>query len=522
MKRIAQLRERLTKVAQIIGGELELLCGRIPTKPRVPHQAVVQWLDALRPAPEIRGRILITALRNRTWIGWAAYAACVLRQQGWETTLLVEGSELRSQIGVRFINQVKRIPGLELLDLEVLSEGSATESWAVSTADQHGASSLAYDLHLEEEDIHRDPAFSTVLARRKEMIVSHARRLYAILSSMRFHRFLCFSGLIGTTPGLLAAANARYLTTVCLEGWAWRAGHMVYNLNAPALEYNVRGWLAALGDWDDIKEREVNAYLRFTDGQVTAGEAWLDNFYRIQRAHVSSQFTDRIRGFVNATGPLFILTPNVVGDSSMLRRNTIFPGQQTWTKAVIDYVKARPHIRLIVRAHPAEIWVGAKCTVRMGEIAQRYAGAATNILVLHADDPVNTFSLLPFARAGLVWLSSAGPEMVARGLPVVCAANAKYAGLGFAEEPSTEVEYFSVLDRLTALEERPAPARMLAAKRYLHMVFKGFSFPGAGVDFMPTSCRLNEMPEREFHERFFRILTGDEPMPDVAALVAQA
>ena len=138
------------------------------------------------------------------------------------------------------------------------------------------------------------------------------------------------------------------------------------------------------------------------------------------------------------------------------------------------------------------------------------------ICVIGGEEKVNTFSLIPYARAGLVWLSSAGVDFVVRGLPAMVAARPKYEGLGIVGEPPTKQDYFATLERWLREPERPAPQQMLQGRRYLHAVFKGFSFEAGARNYRATGCVLGGMPNQAEHDRFYRILVGDEPMPDVA------
>ena len=68
--------------------------------------------------------------------------------------------------------------------------------------------------------------------------------------------------------------------------------------------------------------------------------------------------------------------------------------------------------------------------------------------MIAGDEDLNTYTLLPGLCGGLVWVSSIGVDMVARGIPVLAAAHPKYHGLGLVEEPRTIPEYFEALGRL--------------------------------------------------------------------------
>jgi len=492
--------------------------------------ALDSWIDELNrtPLPPITRRVLLTALRNETWMEWGGYAACVLRRMGVGTTLLWSQSQERAVAGrlpsrYRFWDGVARIPDVRTIDIDAWGDASAESCNPVAEkVERIVRASVAYDRHIEEQDVVDDPQqYGVDVDALRTRMLSAGNGIRALLESEHFDRVVVLSGLIGETPGLLHGAMAAGADVVCVEGWAWRAGHMIYNHGAPALEYNVAGWLAALGAWDAVKEQEVNSYLQFVDGARPEDADWLETFYRVQRASLNASLPKAAQDFVARPGALFLVAPNVVGDSSMLLRERCFRGQRDWLRAIIGYAREHPKLKLIIRAHPAEQWVGlGKCTLRIGVLARELAAGAPNVLVIDSEEPINTFSFLPFARAGLVYLSSAGPEMVARGLPVVAAGRPKYEGLGIADEPTDRAAYFTRIEELSHTADRPSDASVRAAKRYLHLVFKGFSFPGHGADFRATSIRFGKSLQPIEHDRYYRIVAGLEPGLDQVGGIA--
>lgn len=518
--RVRRLRGVSTRAASIAMWGLGF-SGHAPT----PRAALDRWLKNLhsKPLPAITGHVLLSALRNPTWIEWAGYAACVMRRMGFRTTILFSGRQVSAAelswipSDWRFWPGVSAIPDVALIDIDAWDDLSLTRCPRLEAAvNETVLAAVAYDYHTEEQDVVDDRStFDAAVEALRARNLRAGNGLYELLKRERFDTFVLMSGLIGETPGLLHAARESKQPTVCVEGWAWRAGHMIYNHDAPALEYNISGWLAALGPWDADKEREVDEYLKFVDGANASDADWLESFYRVQRDAVSAILPDRIREFVTVPGTLFLAAPNVVGDSSMLSRERCFRGQRDWLQQLIAHVRLQPHVRLVVRAHPAEQWVGpVKCKFRIGDLANRLARDAPNVLVIGSEEPVNTFSLLPFASAGLVYLSSAGAEMTARGLPVIAAGRPKYEGLGIVDEPPDAKSYFAAVQAISSSPKRPSAAQIVAAKRYLHLVFKGFSFHAHGGKFRATGLDLDHPESPQEHDAFFRIITGRAQGPD--------
>lgn len=481
------------------------------------RQAVEQWKQELRNAPAPKGRVLITALRNRTWIGAGVYIACALRQKGYESTILFRGSDIARFFPNRhprfgFWPGVAGIPGIRLIDLDGVAVSPAQRVEFESFAQAAAPSVLAYDRHVEEHDVLSDQGgLRAALPQVVDLLARMGAITKQVLNAQAYHRFIVYSGLIGESPSMLECARRLGVHTVCLEGWGWRPGHMLYNHNAPALDYDIQRWLRRIQPWDRTKEDEIARYLGFLDGNYKGGSGWLDNFYLIQRARISKELPPHVARFVEGDARVFLLAANVIGDSSMLRRETIFRGQQEWCGRVIEYFRARPHLKLIIRAHPGEVWFGAKAPIKMGEVARRLAHGVPNVLVIDGAEKLNTFTLLPWVQAGLVWLSSIGVDLVVRGVPVLAAASPKYSGLGIVSEPASPEEYFRLLEAWSGARPAITESQIQAAKEYLYIVFKGFSYEAWGRDFLATSARLGSPRNPEEHDAFFRALVEEAP-----------
>ncbi len=502
------------------GGELAKLLGWPIKHPATVVQAITQWLKHLthQELPRPSGRILITALRNPTWIEWAIYCAFVIRKLGFESTLIFSSRLMQQYYSPHVLSIIARIPGIELVDLDVLTSQMTEQdfedlrpiarNWATAT--------LAYDLHNEEGEILRNrEVYEAQLMTQETTLARSGAALRKLLTQETFDRFFCFSGLIDVSPILLHVAKAKSLRTVCIEGWAWRPGHQIYNFDSPALEYNVEGWMKAM-EWTERENSEMATFAAFLDGHTDSLEKkskWLGNFVAVQPTKADTPLPPALSTFIKTNRPLVLLAPNVVGDSSTIRRETIFSSQREWVAETIEITK-KIGARLIIRAHPAEAIYTNKITVQMGAVARELAKNHDHVYVLDCYAKVNTFALLPHIRFGIVWLSSAGVDFVVRGTPTIAAARPKYAGLGIVDEPRTKTEYQEVLEKW-ASHLPPTRAESVAiGKKYQHMAFKTFSFHSWSTNYRATGAQLDS-PENPSHDEFYRIITGLSPRPDL-------
>jgi hypothetical protein len=99
-----------------------------------------------------------------------------------------------------------------------------------------------------------------------------------------------------------------------------------------------------------------------------------------------------------------------------------------------------------------------------------------NVRVVQADDPISSYALMDVAALGLVYTSTVGLELAARGVPVVVAADTHYRRRGFTVDPDNAGEYWAAVDRLVAFppgDAERARTRDLA-RRYAVLFFFRF------------------------------------------------
>jgi hypothetical protein len=460
---------------------------------------------------------MLTAVLNRTWIEWAVYAACQLRRLGVATTLVYSRSDVHrlyplsriagvDQLG--FWAAVGEIPNIRLVDVDEWRPAPEAAAAYADLARDWAPSVAAYALHVEEhEEGPLGTTYRRAVAGAERRLADAGGALERILRENPVHRLVCFSGLVGISPAFLEAARRAGVEVLTVEGWTWRPGHMICNLNAPALEYNVDGWLRATGDWGHAREEEAEGFLRVQE----SGGAGPGNFQGAQRSSKAAPLAPAVAAFRERSGPHFLLATNVVGDSSILRRNPLFRSQREWLRQTVAFFRGCPGWNLVVRAHPEEVRIRRKVAVRMGEVAREFARGAENVLVIDGTDDVSSYALMPGLRGGLVWISSIGVDMVARGVPVIAAARPKYHALALVEEPPTIQDYFEALGRVGTAHVEPTPEQRSRARRYLDLVFTQFSFDAFSPSYRARDLFLEGPESPRDADVFYRIVAGDLP-----------
>lgn len=511
-------RNLLVDLTDILG-LLQSKIGIEPTFIRSPRTALEQWkLRIDKKSVPVKGRIAIVAFRNFTWVEWAVFAAHYIFTMGYQPVIIYSGSEIKNiyskkrvleKLGFGFWDDVLKLKYIERVDLDDhLNRQDGLKDPYLKFAEEFSPTIAAYNLRVEEleEDIEVEK-YEEERKNSSDMLAKYGAAIERCLKALKFDRLICPSGLIGMSAVFLEVTKRLNIKSVFIEGWTMRPGHMIWAVNRPALIFDIKGWMDVIGGWDGIKERDASDFLKFQEREAVTREDWLEDFHPAQRSAKSEGFSESLQAFLSGKGPLFLLGANVIGDSSILRRATIFKNQKQWLRYVIDFFIKNNNFRLIIRAHPDEGWQRAK--IKIGEFARQLAKGASNIFIINATEDVNTYSLVEHADAGLVWVSNIGLDMVIRGKPVLMAASPKYDDLGIVYRPKTKEEYFQKI--IEYAENKPCPSQDMirTAKLYQRIIFKEMSLEAIGKHYTAVEYRLGENRMHKDQEKFYKILVGE-------------
>jgi hypothetical protein len=255
----------------------------------------------------------------------------------------------------------------------------------------------------------------------------------------------------------------------------------------------------------------MSEFLQFQEHGDISDSDWLQDHLQYQRSTVNSSIPPDLQSFLRDERPTALLATNVVGDTATLRRTTLFESQRAWITQACRFFRGRPDLKLIVRAHPAEKLMRAKCVLHMGQIAREAAQDAPNIYVIEGHSDLSTYSLLPFIRVGLCWVSNIGVDLVIRNRPVVLAAKAQYSGMGLCHEPTDVEAYFELVERLIRNPAGTSPAQQELAKRFLTVLYRLRSFRAFGPSYRARGIDLIDRAGGDC-ETFYKILAGDLPL----------
>jgi hypothetical protein len=213
----------------------------------------------------------------------------------------------------------------------------------------------------------------------------------------------------------------------------------------------------------DAENERLNDYMAEREG----GGGYLINYF----PDLQDSVEDLCRQFgIDRSRRIALLFSNITWDSTVFERNTAFGGMAEWLEETIRYFSQRTDAQLVIRIHPAEkIISGASRDPVMALIRRTFPTLPANVVVVPPDSGASSYALMGLAECGLVYGSTTGLEMGARGIPVVVAGQIYYRGHGFTIDPSSPAEYLAALDDVLA-DRLPMPREVMkeAWRRYAY------------------------------------------------------
>jgi hypothetical protein len=441
---------------QLLALVLKVGPDRLPIRTRFPLLAA--WLAALQqtPPPAARPlrRILFLSVMAH-WVEFCFPVAVALAGRGclvdyvW---LPYHHMELPCDVPPppsrlrRLLPHVRVHPRLHLVNLLNVAPSLVSEELH-ALARRAGEFDVRYLLRRERIDFADDEPARQLAAFRAERNLECLARLTTLLRRRHYDfalipngavfefRMACElaqqSGLPYTTfdfvdrkEAIVASRNQVCVHLPTNDLWRADAPHVL----SPEREARVLAWLRRR-ESPNWHEGEYNWH-----GQLAATESAA----RL-RKHLRLSEDKRVA----------LLCTNVAHDTAVLGQTLAFSSMAEWIQETIAWFARRPDWQLVIRCHPVE------ATMPSGEpvpqlIAERFPHLPGNVQVIEPAAPVNTYSLMRLCDLGLVYTTTTGLEMAARGIPVIVAGKVHYSGRGFTNDPSNATEYFAALERLAA------------------------------------------------------------------------
>lgn len=490
--------------------------GRLPKDTNLPRLA--QWLDELYEVvgntPPARPRRVLLFSTLPFWVQFCIPISLVLAARGclvdfaWLPYYLVDREQHPdpevqppAEHLLRLFPALQLHPRLRLINLLHVPPREPTEA-VRAAAREFSKGDPPYIVRRELFDIETDPearalyAFrciknldcmariGTLLRQRYDSLLIPHGGIYeygAAYQAGRLHGIPCVTFDVGDRKNRIIVSNQ----TPCVQFGTdpeWQAD--VPHVLTPEREAVAMRWL--------LRREKPN---------------WEGDEYTWSGQIVADQSDEQLRADLGLSPdkPVALLCTNVAWDAAQMATTWAFPSMTEWVLATVGWFLHRPNCQLVVRAHPGEITFGCKETVP-DLIAARYPSLPDHIRVIRAGDPINTYSLMRLSRFGLVYASTTGMEMAARGIPVIVAGRIHYAARGFTTDPTTEAEYFAALERAAsgAIPARLSRRELDLARCYAYVYFEHYPKPFPWKNVLSPDEELQAWPL----QRLFR---GDCP-----------
>ncbi len=300
-----------------------------------------------------------------------------------------------------------------------------------------------------------------------------ARGLRSILERTRAQRVFMLNGTFFAERIMSAIAHERGLPFGTYEKGFIHDG-IVMTPEAAASQLKMPAGVWEIARDTPLTDDESAAVDTYLDSRRSGGGA-LDNFWR-QRVEDTARIRRELR--LDPARPLAVMFCNILWDSAVLERDIAFSSMGAWVLDGIRWARSHPELDLVIRIHPAEIGLRNHPTrERMAEhIATHAPVLPENVRVVQPEDPTSSYVFMDEAQLGLVYTSTVGLELAARGVPVVVAADTHYRGRGFTSDPDTAAEYWEAADRMLSSPPDDAERQRIRelARRYAVLFFFRF------------------------------------------------
>jgi hypothetical protein len=196
-----------------------------------------------------------------------------------------------------------------------------------------------------------------------------------------------------------------------------------------------------------------------------------------------------------------VIFAHISWDANFFDGEDLYDDFEHWLVETVKIACENPHLNWIVKLHPANVYKlkreGRELSEESEMTALRRLGALpAHIKIMHADTPVNTWSLFPLIDYGLTVRGTIGMELPCFGVPTITAGTGRYSGYGITIDPPTRGAYRDCLMALHSIP-RLSPDQIELARRHAYWVFlhRQASFD----EFSNMSTQVMKKPNHPLH-----------------------
>lgn len=339
----------------------------------------------------------------------------------------------------RFIPSIDH-PRMRVLNLANINPGESTEEIELG-AKRQSILDVKHIMKREEIDLDGNSNDKKLYEFRLSRNLDCMMRLASLMDQQKYDVMILQWGEIAEFGSAKRVAQMKSLPCTTFENFE-RKGTIALSHGTPCfpIDLSVLWKLDAPHTLSNERKLRVQKYI----GDRESGN-YEDYFLPLQISNRSSTNELLKRLNLKTNSPVVLMCTNLAWDGALLECNSAFPSMLEWVRSTVRYFALNPAHQLIVRTHPAEILLESNQPVAR-VIEEELGKIPDNIHVIYPEEKTNTYDLMPLCDLALVYVSTTGLEISARGIPVIVAGKPHYSRKGFTIDPDNVVAYYDSIE----------------------------------------------------------------------------
>jgi hypothetical protein len=203
--------------------------------------------------------------------------------------------------------------------------------------------------------------------------------------------------------------------------------------------------------------------------------------------------------------PIISLMTNVIWDAQLKFDQNIFTNQLEWIFKTVKYFEKRNDLQLVIRVHPAEVRPDMPASQKIiDELNKKFEKLPQNVKLIDGHEKFSSYSLSKISKAVLVYATKLSFELPCFGQNVIVCGEAFAKNKGFTIDPTTEDEYFTILDNIKNIETLSRDKQDLAIKYSYHFFFR------KSMEISSLITNIKSYPPFKLKDNFFEIVENNE------------
>jgi hypothetical protein len=388
-----------------------------------------------------------------------------------------------------YVREAASLAGLRLFDLNEYRNQASDEKSDRALADLSMAELQTFEWsglplgkfaipptrwRLRSHEIMRHPDGESVLRGFIRGGIRWAAAMEAVLTAFQPDVLVMLNGLFMAERVTWAIARKRGIRCVFFERGR-DAGTVFLSHDQSAPRYDItETWQQVSSQPLDPADRQRIVGLL---DRRARGEQMVETYWAAKESD-EARIREQLR--LRAQRPLAVLFSNVVWDTAMQDRDTLFAGMFDWIMETIRLFQEHPEWDLVMRIHPAETQVpGRESYDRVADwVGETIGTVPDNVRIILPEEPIDSYVLMRMATVGCVYASTVGLEMAAAGVPVVVAGDAHYSRRGFTRDPIDRADYRRcIVEEMSGNSSGSLDQSRELALRYAHVFFLRRMYP---------------------------------------------